>query len=95
MEAFYKELRTEIFPEFVRNEIDPDLSDSQIDALVRSIMGSVGLGGNDTMPQKVAAILAGWAGFDGLEIMRDRSESYYVVLNRGIVQMLLPKGYTS
>jgi hypothetical protein len=95
LEAFYRELRTEVFPEFVRNEIDPDLSDSQVDNMVRSIMGSIGLGGSSTMPQAAAAILAGWAGFDGLEIMISRDESYYVILNRGIVQMLVPKGYSS
>jgi hypothetical protein len=94
IEEFYADLYSNIIPDYIRNEIDPDMSDQEVARLARKMLNSAGLGGGSVLDQDDAAIVAGWAGFDGLEVVRG-GESYFVVLNRGIIQMLLPKGYTS
>ena len=94
LESFYTELYSEILPEYVRNEINPDMSDAEVRQVVSQILARTGLGNGSYFDRDQAAIIAAWAGFQGLEVINPNGhskESYYVIIDRSIIQM--PKNF--
>lgn len=87
---FQKDLMQNILKEIVLNEIDPDLEGFEVDKEVSLLMAKMGLLNSR---DHNLSILAGMLGYQGLEIVRDSSESYLVVLDRSMLDMMVPPGF--
>jgi hypothetical protein len=77
--------------EFILNEIDPDLDPAELKVEKRKLFEKMGLtfGVGDSN----LAIIAGILGFQGYEVSRGSSESYVVVLDRSMLEMMVPPGF--
>lgn len=84
--AFNYELQNSLLREVVLNEIDPDATESEIQAEISKLTKKLGLGHG---VQYDASILAAIFGFQGIEVTdaNGYDESYMVVLDRSMVMM--------
>ncbi len=86
---FYDELRKTLLKEIVLNEIDPNLEGSELDSQVKLLKLKMGL--NERGENH--SILAGMLGYQGVEIVMNSGESYLVILDRSMVDMMVPPGF--
>ena len=77
--------------EFILNEIDPDLDPAELRAEKRRLYEKMGL--SFGVGDANLAIIAGMLGFQGYEVSRGSSESYVVVLDRSMLEMMVPPGF--
>lgn len=97
-----RSLHTELFrtngilEEFVLNEINPDLDPSipedarTIKAEVKNLRAFMGLRGSYDVDR---TILAAMLGFQGVEVAGNQNTSYALILDRSMMQMLVPPGF--
>lgn len=79
-----------ILEQIVLNEVDPDLEGSELQAEVRKLEVKMGLNGRAS--DHDLSILAGMLGFQGIELRNNNFESYFVILDRSALEMLVPPG---
>jgi hypothetical protein len=79
-----------ILEQIVLNEVDPDLEGAELQAEVRKLEVKMGLNGRAS--DHDLSILAGMLGFQGIELRNNNFESYFVILDRSALEMLVPPG---
>ena len=89
LDKFNRELNETLIKEIVLNEIDPDLEGLELEKEIKLLKAKLGLVASS---EYNLSILAGMLGYQGLELVRNSSESYVIVLDRSMVDMMVPPG---